>query len=130
MSTMAPEESQGLRSSLTTLVACLHETVRTRLELLSLDLDEGRERITLMLLAVLGTMLAIGIGALLAVAALLLAVSEPYRLPLLIGLAGFSLLAGVLGCLWVLQRMRATPSVFAASLAELERDQQALRGEP
>lgn len=130
MSTVAPEETQGLRSSLATLAACLHETVRTRLELLSLDLDEGRERITLLLLAVLGAMLAIGIGTLLAVAALLLAVSEAYRLPMLIGLAGISLLAGILGCLWVLQQMQATPSVFAATLAELERDRQQWRDEP
>jgi uncharacterized membrane protein YqjE len=123
-------EPQGLRASLGQLATSALAIAQTRLELLSLDLAEGRQRLLFMLLAGLGAMLGIGIGSVLAVLTLLLAIDEPHRLPLLAGLAGASLLAGVFACAWVIHRTRSAPSLFAASLAELDRDRQQLRSRP
>lgn len=130
MAGMPAAEPQGLRASLRQLAGTALAIAQTRLELLSLDLAEGRQRLLSMLLAALGAMLGLGIGSVLAVLTLLLAIDEPHRLPLLAGLAGASLLAGILAVAWVIHRTRSAPGLFAASLAELDRDRQPLRGQP
>ncbi len=121
MSARAPS-SQGLLASLTMLAESVHAVACTRLELLSLDLDESRVRLTSMLFIALGAMVAIGIGGVLSVIALLMAIPDERRLALVVAIAAALLLVGFLACALVLRRAQQMPSIFSTSLSTLEKD--------
>lgn len=114
--------------SLKRLARSAVELVQTRLELLSLDVEEAKLRLlsTLLLGAVAFLFLSLGVvmGALWLVAAYW----ETHRMLVLGLLTGGFLGAGLLGLAALAWRARAGPRLFSASLAELEKDREALGG--
>jgi len=114
----------GLVRSAQALLATLLGLARTRLELLSVEMQELLARLMLVMVgavaAILLAALAVGFGAV----ALVLAVPEGHRVAVSAGLAGaFLLVAAVIG--WRVRRAsRVLP--FAASVAELAEDAKAL----
>jgi uncharacterized membrane protein YqjE len=115
----------GLFQSAQALLASLLGLARTRLELLSTELQEALARLVLQVIcavaAVLLGALALGFAALAAV----LAAPPEQRVAVAAGLAlAFLAVAGVFA--WRLRR-EAAARPFAASLAELERDAAALQ---
>lgn len=117
----------GVIASLRGLAATAVGMVRTRLQLLASDLEE--QRIRLLHLALLAA-LALFCGAfamMLASAWLIIALWDQYRLWTL---GVLTLLYGG-GCLLALRALKARvaerPKAFSATLAELARDEQALR---
>jgi len=114
----------GLLRSAQTLLATALGLARTRLELLSVEMQEVLARLVLLMVgavaAILLAALAIGFGAV----ALVLAVPPELRLAVTAGLAGvFLLAAAIIG--WRVKRgARLRP--FADSLAELAEDVKSL----
>lgn len=121
------DRSPGLLASLRRLGATLAALGHTRLALASVELTEERERLLrvalLALVAALAFVLAIvGFSALLVVV-----FWESARVAVLAALSGLYLLIG----LWCAHRLRAASRagrpLLESTLAELERDAQALR---
>ena len=118
--------SMGLLQSAQALLATALGIARTRLDLVSVELQELLARLVLVMIGavaaiMLGTV-AIAFGAV----ALVLAVAPEHRVWVSAGLAAafFALAAFIAWQAW--RGAQALP--FAASLAELERDVEALKG--
>lgn len=126
MTNQANNEGKGLFESLSALSATLVAMLYTRLELLSLDIEEERAHAILQLVLALTALFFIGVGVVLA--ALLLAVVywETHRILVLGILAGSFLLAGLVAGGFALHKIRTKPRLFAASLSELHKDRQQL----
>jgi len=110
----------GLLRSAQELLATVLGLARTRLELLSVEMQELLARLVLIMIgavaAILLTALALGFGAV----ALVMVVPAEHRVAMAAGLAiAFIVAAAIIG-LWVRREAKARP--FAASLAELKRD--------
>jgi len=117
----------ALKQSLQRLAAGLVELLHTRIELLSVELQElavaGAQALVRLALALLLVLFSLGC----AVAALTLSVPPEYRVGLLAGLAVALLaLAGGLGW-YAVQQVRQLGRPLAATLQELARDEQALK---
>jgi uncharacterized membrane protein YqjE len=114
----------GLLRSVQGLLATLLGLARTRLELLSVEMQELLARLVLIMVgavaAILLTALALGFGAV----AVVMAVAPEYRVAVASGLAAAFFAAAALIAWRVRREARARP--FAASLDELERDASAL----
>ncbi|MEQ1592549.1 MAG: phage holin family protein [Thiobacillaceae bacterium] len=118
--------SGGLFESLRNLSVSLVSIVYTRLELLSTDVAEERERLTSFMVLTLLAIGCLGIGIVLLAVLVVVAFWDSYRMTALIVLTGTFLLAG-LGVGWcAMHRVSSKPRLFEASLAELSRDQQSL----
>lgn len=117
---------KGLLASLTTLAATLVAIAHTRLELLSLDVEEGREHLFSLLVSALVTLFCLGIGMVLATILIVLAFWDTQRLLALGVLTGFYLAVGMAAWGFAMHKARTKPRIFAASLAELTKDRQHL----
>lgn len=118
-----------LLASLRSLARSLVEVLRTRLELLSLDLEEARLRFLSLLL--LGALAFLGLSLGLVVASFWLVAAfwdTSHRLLVLGLLTGFFLGGGALALLLLAWRARRGPKIFAATLEELRQDRDALGG--
>lgn len=117
--------SLGLLQSAQGLLASVLGLARTRLELLSTELQELLARLMLLMVGAVAALflaaLALGFGAV----ALVLAVPAEQRVAVTAGLALAFLLAGAFLAWQVRREAKAHP--FAASLAELQRDAEALK---
>ena len=113
---------KGLLDSLKTLTSTLIAIVYTRLELLSTDLEEERERLATLLVLMLVALFCIGVGVILVVLLIVVAFWDTHRLLVLGGLTGLFLLGGLAASWMALHKLRTKPRLFAASLAELYQD--------
>lgn len=117
----------SLLHSVQSLAAGLLALGRTRLELFSTELQEEIAR---QAAALLGAFLVLVLAAL-AVAfgaiALLIAVDEPYRLAVSIGTAAFFAALAAAAALVLRRLTLAKPPAFQASVAQLERDYEAVK---
>jgi uncharacterized membrane protein YqjE len=118
--------SGGLFESLRNLSVSLVGIVHTRLELLSTDIAEEREQLTAFLILVLVALGCFGLGIVLLAVLIAIFFWETHRLLALAGLTGFFLAAGIGLGGYAMHRIRTKPRLFAASLAELSKDRQAL----
>ena len=116
----------GLLENLARLSATLLAVAHTRLQILSVDLSEGRERLVELLFLTLSALLLLGTGVVLATIALVLAASPEHRL-LVIAVAaiGYLICGGAVFAL-TLRKARALPPVLNTSLTELEKDREQL----
>jgi len=115
----------GIVQSGQALVATALGLARTRLELLSVEMQEVLARLVLLMIgavaAILLGALALGFGAV----ALVMAAPAEHRVAVSAGLALAFLAVAALIAWKIAREAKAHP--FAASLAELERDVQALK---
>jgi uncharacterized membrane protein YqjE len=126
MSEKTPVESKGLLESLTILAGTLVAIAHTRLDLLSVDLEEERAHLFSLLALTLAALFCLGIGVVLATILLVVAFWDTHRLLALGALAGFYLVIGMGVWAFVLHKARTKPRLFAASLSELFKDRQQL----
>jgi len=121
--------SGGIFESLKTLSASLLSIVQTRLELLSTDVAEERERLTAYLTLVLGALFCFGVGVVLLAILIVVVFWDSHRLLALGGVAGL-FLAAAAGLAWrAMRKIQTDPRLFDASLAELAKDRQQLTSE-
>lgn len=101
----------------------------SRLALLGNELREEGARVRSTLVGAFAAIILGGLGLAFAGAALVLALDESHRVAATAALAIVFLAAGLYAGWWVQRLLAAKPSVFGGSLAELERDREALVGE-
>lgn len=116
--------SSGLLASVRNLLASLLGLARTRLDLLSTELQEALAHFALGIIIAVAAVLLGTLGVAFAAAALVLSAGPEHRL-LATGVVALLFLAGAVA-LAVVLRVRERPRMFEASLAELQRDQEEL----
>jgi len=126
MAEETPGGSRGLLDSLTALAATLVAIAHTRLDLLSTDLEEGREHLLSLLVLALAGLFFIGVGVVLAAILLVAVFWDTHRLLALGTLAGFFLAVGIGAWGFAMHKARTKPRLFAASMSELLKDRQQL----
>jgi len=126
MTNQANNTGKGLFESLSALSATLVAMLYTRLDLLSLDLEEERAHAILQLVLALTALFFVGVGVVLAALLLVVVYWETQRILVLATLAGSFLLAGLVVAGFALHKVRTKPRLFAASLSELHKDRQQL----
>ena len=130
MTEKTPGGSKGLLESLAALAATLVAIAHTRLDLLSADLEEDRERVLSLLVLTLSTLFCLGVGVVLATILIVVAFWDTHRVLALSGLAGFFLAVGMAAWMFAMHKARTKPRLFAASLSELLKDRQQLVSRP
>lgn len=119
----APDKPQaGLLHAIRALLASLIGTLRTRGELLQVELEEERLRVTGIALFALAAAIFLALGVLLLSFFLILLFWDTHRVLVSGLLALLYLLIGTGCALAVRSRSRAKSKLFAASLAELGKD--------
>ncbi len=117
-----------LLESLKRLASTAVEIVRTRLELVSLDVEEAKLRFLSTLLLGAVAFLCLSLGVVMGAFWLVAAFWETHRTLVLGLLTGTFLGGGLLALAALSWRARKGPRLFAATLAELEKDREALGG--
>lgn len=116
------QPAEGLLNSLKNLTVTLIAIIHTRLELISADLEEGRERFISLLTMAFVSLFSLCFGAVLLTILIVVVFWDTHRLLVLGSLTGLFLLSGaVLGAV-VIRRLKSMPRMFEASLAELVKD--------
>ncbi len=124
MADIPKQPAEGLLSSLKTLTVTLIAIIHTRLELLSTDFEEGRERFISLLAIAFISLFSLCFGAVLLTILVVVVFWDTHRLLVLGSLTGLFLIVGaVLGGI-VVRRLKSMPRMFEASLAELIKDHQ------
>jgi uncharacterized membrane protein YqjE len=118
--------SKGLFESITALTSTLVAIVHTRLELLSTDLEEDRERLMSLVTLSLVALFSLLIAVVLITITLIVAFWDSYRVLVLASIAGVFLIVGVSTCLAAIRQAKNKPKMFVASLLELIKDRQHL----
>jgi uncharacterized membrane protein YqjE len=122
------EESKGLIESLAAFATTLVGVVHTRLELLSTDFEEDRERLFSIVTLYLIAMFCLVVGLVLTIILIVYILWETHRLLALSSMAGFFLLAGLVLWGFATHKTKTKPKLFSASLLELLKDQEKLDG--
>ena len=122
--------SKGLLDSLGTFAATLAAIVQTRLELLSVDMEEDRAHYLSLLMLVLAALFCLGVGAVLATILIVVVFWDTQRILVLGLLAGLFLTGGIAAWLFAMHKIKTRPRIFAASLLELFKDRQQLVSKP
>lgn len=116
------EGAAGLFESVKTLSGTLVGVVRTRLQLLSTDVAEERERAISLVVSGVIALFFLGVGSVLLSVLIVVAYWESHRLLALGALSAVFLIASA-GAAWVaLHKMQTVPRLFARTRAELSRD--------
>jgi uncharacterized membrane protein YqjE len=118
------QPAEGLLNSLKNLTVTLIAIIHTRLELISTDLEEGRERFISLLAMAFVSLFSLCFGAVLLTILVVVVFWDTHRLLVLGSLTGLFLISGaVLGAI-VVGKLKSMPRMFEASLAELIKDHQ------
>jgi uncharacterized membrane protein YqjE len=120
------QASEGLLSSLKNLTISLIAIVHTRLELISTDLEEGRERFISLLALVFISLFSLCFGAVLLTILIIVVFWDTHRLLVMGSLTGLFIVVGTVIGAVVIRRLKLMPRMFEASLAELIKDHQQL----
>jgi uncharacterized membrane protein YqjE len=115
---------EGLLTSLKNLAATLIAIVHTRLELLSTDLEEGRERLISLLVMMFIALFCLCFGIVLLAILIVVVFWDTHRLLVLCTLTGMFLVAGGVLCGLAIRALKTMPRMFEASLGELSKDYQ------
>tara|TARA_R110002073_G_scaffold51705_9_gene135532 strand:- start:309 stop:701 length:393 start_codon:yes stop_codon:yes gene_type:complete len=118
--------NSGLLESLSLLAGTLATIVHTRLELVSVELQEEVARSVSRLVATLVALWCLGIGVVLATILLVAAFWDTHRLVALGVCAGIFLFVGLVLWVFTLRNEKAKPKLFAASLMALSKDSEQL----
>lgn len=126
MAENTPVAGKGLLESLSSFAATLVAIAHTRLDLLSTDLEEERERTFSLLVLALAALFFLMVGTVLVSILLMVAFWDTHRLLVLGLLAGLFLAVGLAAGWAVIYKARNKPRLFASSLSELYKDRQQL----
>ncbi len=117
MRSNAHSADPSLLDTLKILTAVFGALFFTRLELMRVDLEEARERAATQLIWLLATLFCLGVGVVLLVLLIIIAMWNTQRLAVLGGLAGLFLSGGLLAVWEALRQLQTQPALFRASLS-------------
>lgn len=120
-----PVHAGGLLEAVKRLLASFSDIFRTRLEILSIELQEEGSRLGQMFFLGVMAVFLLMLGVLLCTLFFVVLFWETHRLQVIGGFAVFYLLAAALA-VFVLRRRRKTPGLFPTTLSELRKDCQRL----
>lgn len=123
-----PARQDGLFDAFKNTAALALDAAQTRLELLSLEIEE--ERVRLSALVVLALVALFFLGLAIVFAALLLVAVWPHPVWVFGTLAAVFLAAGTALAVRALRNVKTKPRVFETSVAELRKDRDHLRPPP
>jgi uncharacterized membrane protein YqjE len=126
MANETPSTSKGLVESLSVLATTLVDIAHTRLELLSIDLEEDRAHLLSLVCLYLVAMFCLVIGFILAIILIVFVLWEGHRLLALSLVAGFFLLLGLAIWFLAMHKAKTKPRLFSSSLSELFKDKEKL----
>ena len=113
---------RGILGSLRNLGRSAVAVLQNRIELLSVELEEQKLRLTKVLILA-GAAIFLGNTAVMAVSVtIVMLVGEHARLPVLIGLSVFYVAAAVWAALALRKELRSSPPPFQDSIKELRKD--------
>lgn len=121
-----PHESKGLFASLSGLGATLVAMMRTRLQLLAIDLEEDSAHLFQIAKLTLLMLFCFGIAVILLTILISVIFWDNHRILVLSVLCGFFVLVGLLIARYTQQKIKQKPTLFASSLSELVKDWQSL----
>ncbi|HEY9210565.1 MAG TPA: phage holin family protein [Methylotenera sp.] len=124
MADIPNQPAEGLLNSLKNLTVTLIAIIHTRLELISTDLEEGRERFISLLAMAFVSLFSLCFGAVLLTILLVAVFWDTHRLLVLGSLTGLFLITGAVLAAIVVRKLKSMPRMFEASLAELIKDHQ------
>jgi uncharacterized membrane protein YqjE len=120
--------NEGLIASLKNLTGSLIGIVQTRLELVRVEIEEGRQHLVRLLVLTLFSIFCLCMGVFLLAILLIVLFWDTHRV-LVISLLTLSFLAaGTVLWMMTLNTLKRMPKMFEASLAELLRDRHHLGG--
>lgn len=119
-------ESKGLLGSLGAFATTLINVAHTRLELLSTDIEEDRERLFSLVVLYLISAFCLVVGLVISIILIVFVLWESHRLLVLAFVSGFFILTGLGICSFAMKKTKTKPRLFSASLSELLKDQQEL----
>lgn len=120
----------GLLASLRRLLATGADILHTRLELLSVELEEGGGHLRALLLYALVALFFLGFGLLLLTLFVVVLFWDTHRVSVLGGITVVYLAIGAGAALMFRHRLKTRPRLFAATLAELDKDRERLTSRP
>jgi uncharacterized membrane protein YqjE len=120
--------SPGLLGSARAVLAGLVDIGQTRLQLACTELEEERLRLAELLVIGVAALFCVGIGLVLATLLLVVLFWDAHRVLVLAVATALYLGAAAALVAALRHKARAKPPLFAATLAELRRDRDALRG--
>jgi uncharacterized membrane protein YqjE len=126
MTNKTSTSSKGLFESITSLTSTLVAIIYTRLELLSADIEEDRERLMSLVMLSLIALFSLLVTAVLVSITIIVAFWDTYRVLALASVSGVFFVVGIVTWLAAIRRARNKPKMFVASLLELIKDRQHL----
>jgi uncharacterized membrane protein YqjE len=120
-------EATGIVGDVKGLAATGLRAVRTRLELLAIELKEEKAWALRFLVVAVAALYLLTFGILLAIFALALWASEENRPAILAGFAGVFVAAGVGGVAYIIAQSKKRHPVFLETIAILKGDEKALQ---
>lgn len=123
---MIAEDSKGLIDTLGAFTSALVNVAHTRLALLSLELEEDKQRLFLIATLYLTAAFCLVVGLVIATILIVFILWESHRLLALSSIAGLFLLIGFGVGYLAIYKTKTKPRLFSASISELVKDQQAL----
>ncbi len=118
--------SSGLLGSIERLFITLIEVVQTRIQIVSTELEEERERLQEIVVLGLVAAFLVGLGVVLLTIVIVLVFWETHRIAILGGFAAFYLVVGVILGVRVWYVVRSKPRLFGTTLSELDKDREQL----
>ncbi len=125
---MATRDSPGLIGDITSIASNGLRAVRSRLELLTIELTEEKAWAMRFIVVVFAAVYLISFGTLLAILAVSLAMPEAARPAVLGGFGGLMLAAGIGGVAWIVVTAKRRSPPFQDTIATLKRDEASLGG--
>lgn len=120
-------EATGIVGDLRGAASTGVRAVRTRLELLTLELKEEKAWLVLLLVVAIAALYLVTFGLLLGILALVLFASEENR-PAILGIcAALFVIAGIGGALWIRSASRKRGSLFEETIRVLKGDERGLQ---
>jgi uncharacterized membrane protein YqjE len=117
---------ENLLSSIKNLLSTGASIAQTRLELISVDIEIARSKFIIQLVLIVSTLFFLFLSMVLLALALVIYSWESNRLLALGFLTGSSILIGMILALLTMQSFRRMPKLFETSIAELDKDCEAL----
>lgn len=123
----AVREATGIVGDLKGLASTGLRAVRTRLELLAIELKEEKAWAVRFLVIAVAALYLLSFGLLLAIFALVVWASEANRPAILAGFSAVFLLGGAAGVLYIMSAAKGRAPLFQDTIAVLKGDEDALR---